>query len=321
MDTLWHYLINQMLSVTTNNYKKSYKISLFHDTRLKDMLDAHPADVDYQQAYDDYHPLHITLFGAYEDWKGKGGVQKGETLTLNQLLTLLPARINKIDAKIQAFHDKGSPRWIQLFPRDHLPFYTGSQANRIAALKALSVAIGSETNLAPAKTDVDNLYDEMLTAKANQNMAMGHVDAASNIVEKARVAAMNCQYANLGLFMHKFPTDPNSISYFFDVETITNPEQTIWKGLLDPLENHPTLIRTFEAGDMMRLKANGKGNISAFLASTPGGIDSTEIIVTAGHELIFDVADFHVTDYSTHRYLTIINKSSEFETRFLVELY
>jgi hypothetical protein len=321
MERKWHYLENQFEIGTRYSFKKAYKISLFHDTRLHDRATDHPTDTDYQEAYTEYHPLHLALSTAFSNWKAIGGLQKGETLTLTQLLALLPARINNIDAKIQVVHLKGSPRWVQLFPNKHLPFYTGSQNNRIKAVESLSTAIGSEPALAAVKTEVDAKYDELIVAKTSQISAIDYTDSASNILEKARVEAMECQYKNLGLFIHKFPQNPDLIESLFDVSTLTNPEQTIWKGHLEPLENHPTLIHTFESGDMIRLKSTGNGDIKAYLASTPGGVDSTPVEVTSHHELTFDVADFHVTNYAVNRYLTIINKSDTKETRFLVELY
>jgi hypothetical protein len=321
MKRKWHYLVNQFLVATRYSYKKSVKLSREHDNRLKKQMDDHPDDPDYATAYNRYHPLHLALEAAYNEWKSKGGMQKGDTLTLKQLLKLLPARITNIDARIQAIHEKGSSRWTQLFPKSHIPFYSGGQDERIGAVESLSSAIGSESAMATIKTEVNAIHTDLISAKNVQDGAKTATDSTSNIVEKARCAAMVGQYQNLGFFINKFPEDQDSIVLLFDVATLTNPEQTIWKGHLDPLENHPTLIHTFAEGDMMRLKAIGDGDIKAYLASTPGGMDSTEISVTANHEIIFDVADFHVTDYSTHRYLTIINKSSEKETRFLIELY
>jgi len=321
MNTRWHFMINQFLVATRNNFKKAFKLSREHDSRLKKRMDENPDDTDYPIAYNRYHVFHLELVTAYNHWKNQGGMQKGDTISLEQLLNMLPKRINKLDLKIQPIHEKGSSRYTQLFPNAHIPFYSGTQDTKISAVKTLSLAIGSELALAPAKIDVDIIYTELLAAKDEQTGTKEHKDIAASSLEKARLRAMTGQYQNVGFFINKFPDDPDSIESLFDATTLTNPEQTMWCGHLDPLENHPTLIRTFAEGDMMRLKSNGDGDLRAFLASTPGGIDSTEINVTAHQETIFDVADFHVTDYSTHRYLTIINKSNDKETRFLVELY
>jgi hypothetical protein len=321
MNRRWHYLINQCLSTTVNNYKKAYKVSREHDMRLKKRMDDYPTDLDYVTAYERYHPAHVALEKAYNFWKSKGGLQKGETLTLMQLLVLLPERINKIDVKIQAVYEKGSERYVQLFPLSHKPFYRGKQDTKINAVETLSLSIGSDADLAAVKTIVDGIHEELIIAQTEQTGAKGTTDTASGLVEEARIKVMTIQYQNIGFLINKFPNQPDMIEPLFDVETMTNPEQTIWKGHLDKLEVHPTLIHTFAAGDMMRLKSTGKGKIAAYLASIPSGTDSTEMSVEAHQELIFDVSKFNVLDYSKNRYLTLVNKSDVEETRFVVELY
>ncbi|MEI8202510.1 MAG: hypothetical protein WCH34_05830 [Bacteroidota bacterium] len=64
-----------------------------------------------------------------------------------------------------------------------------------------------------------------------------------------------------------------------------------------------------------------KGGIDAYLASTPGGTDSTKVSTTTKHEITFDVAQFHLSDYSVNRYLTLFNSSATDETRFIIELF
>ena len=49
--------------------------------------------------------------------------------------------------------------------------------------------------------------------------------------------------------------------------------------------------------------------------------DSKGITISAKQELKFTADSFGITDYTTHRYLTIVNNSATDETRFLVELY
>jgi len=317
----WHYLVNQFDNATNDNDKLAYKASLFHKSRLFERMNAFPLDLDYPILYNRYNPLHLDLETKYFDLINKGGVQKGKTLTLDQELKLLPGRINKYDILIQNVHEKGSERYVELFPKGHKPFYSGSKDNRIAAVGTFNTGIGSEVALAAVKLLVVGTFNDLINARNVQQGAKGSKTTGSGIFEAARYAAMVGQYRNLGFMINKFPETPDMIRPLFDVESLTNPQQTIWRGHLDILENHPALIRTFQAGDMMRLKSTGKGGLMAYLSSTPGGTDSTKVVVAAGQELKFDVALFNVSDYSTHRYLTIINISETFETRFIIELY
>lgn len=317
----WHFSINQFLVATKQNIKKAFKLSIFHDTHLKKRMDDNPGDTDYAFAYNRYHPLHIMLYTAYTSWKGKGGMQKGETLSVKQLLKLLPAKVNKIDLKIQDVHEKGSSRYVQLFPKAHKPFYRGSQDSRILALNVLSLTIGSETELAAVKTIVDAAYNELNDAKNRQEESKGTKIDSSVMVEAARVAAMVGQYQDVGFFINKFPTQPKLMESLFDISTLTNPDQVIWKGHLDILEIHALLIRTFEIGDKIRIKSLMKGDIGLYLASHPGGTDSAEVLCSGLHQITFDVALFEVENLKEHRYLTIVNKSATQETMFVVQLY
>jgi hypothetical protein len=321
MKHIWRFTINQFLVATRDNYKKAHKLSSAHNNRLKSRMDSNPGDPDYAFVYNRYHPLHVELSKAYSVWKAKEGIQKGETLTVKQLLKLLPARINKIDLKIQQFHDKGSPRYVQLFPQDHKPFYRGSQESRISALAVLSKSIGSETDLAPAKLMTDNLLDELNLAKKEQSGAKLLTSSGRSRIEKARIEAMIGQYQDVGFFINKFPREPKLMEILFDVSTLTNPEQKIWKGQLEPGEVKALLVRTFDADDAIRAKCMGEGSISLFLATYTGATDSKSVTIDTNRSLKFKVARFEAPDLSQYRFMTLVNNSDSKAVRFLVQLY
>ncbi|MEI8202702.1 MAG: hypothetical protein WCH34_06795 [Bacteroidota bacterium] len=321
MKKIWLYLSNQFLIATRRNFRKAYKLSREHDSRVKNALDNNPADEDYQIIYNRYHPLHEDLSVHYSNWASKGGMQKGDTLNLKQLLKLLPAKMHRIDVRIQIVHEPETQAYEKLFPQMHKPFYSGTQDSRILAVKTLITTIGDEVALAAVKADLIIIYNALESAKKVQTGAKKEKKTSSSTLEDSRVAAMTCMYQDLGLLINKFPSKPNMIEPFFDVETLTNPEQTIWKGQLDAKEVLPVLVHTFAAGDIIRLKSTGKGDIDAYLASTPGGTDSVKLSTTAKHEIRFDVAQFRVSNYKENRYLTLINASANEDTRFIIELY
>ncbi len=317
----WHYLNNQFEHETKNNFKLAYKLSVAHNGLLFERKNEFPTDLDYPILYNRYNPLHLVLEAKYYDYKSRGGVQKGKTLTVNQQLKLLPERINKYDVMIQAVYEKGSDRYVELFPNKHKPFYKGTKDNRIAAVGSLNNTIGTDAALADVKLLVNGTLNDLVDARHVQLGAKGSKETGSGALENARKAAMLMQYQDLAFLINKFPDKPDMVRTLFDVESLTNPEQTIWKGHLDPSENHPTLTHTFEAGDIIRIKSTGKSDIMAYLASTPGGTDSEGVAINSGQQLKFDVIQFKVTDYSKNRFLTLVNVSDSKETRFIVELY
>lgn len=317
----WHFLENQFLVQTQKSFKKALILSNYHDAALKKAMDDIPGDPDWATLYNRYHPLHLDYVNAYNNWKSAGGAQEGETLNVDQLLALMTANITVWDEQISAVYSSTTPRYKAIFPDGRKPFQTGSKDTRITAVLTLSTNIGADAALALVKGKVDTYYTSLNTARTTQEGAKTGTKAGSTMVDQNRITAMQMQYADLGFLMNKLSTDTETIKIFFDVETLTDPAQTIWKGHLDPSENHPTLVHTFIATDEMRVKSTGNADITVYLATTAGGTDSTPIVITAKHEQTFQASAFGITDYTTHRYLTIVNNSNTTETRFLLELY
>lgn len=317
----WHYLINQFLTATRNNFKKAVKLSRYHDFKLQGAMAANPLDPDFALLYNRYHPFHLALEAAYSAWVSSGGAHKGETITFDQLIGLMIGKVKKWDVAVQITYDDTTGRYASIFPQGHKPYYSSDIDMKIAAIRTLSTNIGSDPALGGVKAQVDAYYTQLTGTRGTQEIALGATPIQSRALDDARIDAMNGQYQNLGFLMNKVPDDPTRFKVIFDVETLTHPDQSIWKLHLDALENHPTLIHTFDPTDQLRLKSTGHGGVTAYLASTPGGTDSTPVAVTALHELIFHASDFAVADYSVNRYLTVVNNSATSDTRFVLELY
>lgn len=316
----WHYVVNQFLTCTKKNFKKALKLSRYHDAQSFKAMNDNPGDAQYILAYTRYHIFHLDMETDYATWISLGGTQESSTLNIKQLLKLKTSKLNKWINTIEGFYPAGSVRHKAILPDLRAPF-SGTRSLVIGAFKTLGINIGIDANLTTVRTEVNDYYSDLNIANTSQTGDKGSVTNASTQLEKSRVAAMTGQYQNLGLFIDKFPSDPKSISVLFDVETITNPAQVIWKGHLDAKELLQVLIHTFMDGDLIRCKSVGNAAVTLYLASTPGGIDSAPIVVDGLKELKFDVKLFGVTDYKTNRYLTIVNNSDSLETRFFIQLY
>ena len=111
------------------------------------------------QTYDD----------AYTIWLSQQGATKGQTQSLNDLLDQLRSeQIENWDLAIQNVYRQKTPQYIALLPRHRTPFQTGSQQQRITAVAALSMAIGTDAALQTLKADVDEFYDALITASNSQ---------------------------------------------------------------------------------------------------------------------------------------------------------
>jgi hypothetical protein len=317
----WHYLENQFLNETEDSFKKAVKLCDYHDHELKRAMDDDPLDPDWATLYNRHHPLKIALTNEYNAWKSSGGSQESQTLNVKQLLKLMAGKVNNWDRRSQDFYADTTPRYKEIWPDLHKPFYGHGIEDRINAVNQLSINIGTDPVMITIKGEVDTYFGQLDTARTVQDGAKGAVKVHSTAVNFARIEAMTMQYGDMGFLMNKFYQNPTLVRVFHDVETLTDPDQTIWRGHLDALEVHPVLIHTFLNDDQMRVKITGDADATVYLATTEGGTDSAGLVITAHHERLITISDFGVGSLSTHRYLTIVNNSNTTETRFLVELY
>lgn len=329
MKQLWHYLVNQFLNSTKDNFKKALKLSNYHDAYLNAKRAEDPTDPDWDTLYNRYHPHHLALVAAYTAWKNAGGQQEGQTLNVDQFLELLVTRAAKWDALVQATDgfEKGTPAYKSIFPNGRAPFYSGSKIGRIEAVNTLSQSLTGIVDLDPVKTLVDAFYGQLDTANDTQEGAKGTTKFKSQSLEQQRVETMIEQYRNLGFLIDKGANNPEFISVFFDLNVLRESRQSVFTGTLDPEETEAVLIHTFSFDDELRLHITGEDTIPAgtmvnfYLATTPGGTDSTAVAVEVNAAATtIEASAFGITEYGTHRYLTAVNPNLV-ETHYEVELF
>lgn len=166
MEKIWHYLANQFIRTTATNFKKALKLSNYHDTMLKITMDATPLDPDWALLYNRYHPLHLAYTDAYTKWKNAGGTQEGQTLNMEQLLTLLTTKVNTWDVQVQNVFEKTTPEYKSIFPDGRKPFNRGAINTRIIAVQNLGSALSSYTV-------ADTVIESPIPAATTQNVAQG----------------------------------------------------------------------------------------------------------------------------------------------------
>ena len=328
MKKIWNYLRNQFLIVTKNNFKKALKLSNYHDALLKKTMNADP-DPDWALLYNRYNPLHLAYINAYTKWKNAGGTQEGQTLNLDQLLVLLVTKVDKWDVQVQNVFDKKSKDYKIIFPDGRTPFNSGAINTRIIAVKNLGSALTPYGALATVKTDVDAFYILLDDARDVQEGAKGGTKTSSGELDQKRIPAMTMQYGDLGFLMNKYMDNPLAIAPFFELAELRGHQQVLFTGTLDPAENEPVLVHTFVADDEIRFQitidpksksAPAKAQAEFYLATTPGGTDSTAVVIMAGAEQKLFASAFDIKDFGTHRYLTAINPGSatlDFEIELL----
>ena len=306
MNLPWKYLLDQMEIQTENNVKKAVTLSLYHDSSLYTLSLIYPGLLPY---YTRYHPLHLSFMDGYTNLDSSGGAKQGDRVSVEILLVSSKQTLaNTWLVDILKLHPKGSARYIAIFPNGMTPFNSKGIDARIAAYSTLAKNIGSEVALASTKTDVTTAYNNLLAARATQTNAKTSTKDTSGTLNDLRVAAMEMQYRNLGGIMDTFfDTREVLCPLLFDLVTLRINPQTLFTGNLVGSMKKAVLANTFKATDTVDVKATQITRL--YLSTTIGGIDSTPIKVPANIKTTINVADFGVTDYTAHRFLTIVNQA------------
>lgn len=315
MEQTWKYVDDQFISATKKSYKKALKLSNYHDSALATAPAAIQAIL-----YTRYHPLHLDFVLKYNQWISAGGSQEGQTLNVKQQLKLARLKIVDWEVAIQVVYPKTTPRYKAIFPDGRKPFNRGGVDANINAFDILSMNIGIDPALTTVKAEVDATYLLLDTARDNQEGAKATVTQGSGNVETARVAIMTMQYRNtMWLLDNYYDIREAMCNTYIDLQTLRDKQQTIFNATLSIGETKPVLVRTFVADDELRLKVDGDGPVLFYLASTPGGTDSSPVTRTTDHDQKATLSEFGISDYGTHRFLTAVNNSGV-ETHILVEV-
>lgn len=332
METTWRFLINQFLNASVKSYKKTLKLSNYHDAYLNKMMQEQPLDPDWATLYNRYHPFHQAFVEEYAKWKSGGGNRKGQTLNLRQQLKMLITKVNRWGALIQIIpgFEKGKPDYVALFPQGHKPFNFGAITGRVNAVKELSQSLKPYALVNPAiqivKDEVDTFYTALSMARNTQQGAKGGTKQRSTQVETKRIEAMTEQFRNLGFLINKSAENLSFIAPFFELNVLRDRSQWLYTGTLPAGKTEAVLIHTFVADDELELKITSNDAVPAdaqvqlYLASAAGGTDSAAINLSSNKaKITINVADFGISDYGRHRHLTVVN-STTYTFHYEIEL-
>ena len=277
----WSFSNNQFSNATKNSFRKAYKMSRAHDTNLHQKTIDDPTDPNWAEMYAIYHPLHLALVAAYTSWKAGGGSLSGQTKALYDLLALLPKMIDQWMSLILPVYNRTSAKFKSFFPLGHKPFTKGAIEERIVAIQTLSTTIGDDTALIAAKTMIDADHLTVVTARNLQGGGKSSKISLKDTLETARVAAMDMLYCDTGKLIVKYFKTPLNIEPLFDLQTLRETMQSVFTRKMKTTETSEITKNTFVIGDELRGKVSDAGNlidkVILYLASTPGGIDSTGV--------------------------------------------
>jgi len=319
METPWHYLDNQFLNGTKENYKKAFQLSQYHNAFLQARVYDDPLNPDWTLMFNRYNPFHQDYADAYTAWQSAGGLQQGKTVDIDEMLNMLPAEVDTWDSMIKSIPGfrKGSGNHQALFPFGRRPFNTGSKDARIEAVRTLAESMNDYPPLSAVTALVNTFHGQLLTVRNTQTGAIGTTKFKSQAVELGRVEVMTQQYRNLGYLIDKFSAHPELIAPFFDLNVLRQSDQTRYTGTLTPNEMETVAIHTFMADDQIKVFIDSSETVPSgtlvhlYLATIPLGMDSAPVMVEAdAAPVTFGVNAFAITDLAAHRYLTAKNTNA-----------
>ena len=307
------YAIDQFVNQTKGSNEKAFKMILFHDSRLKIYKELFPLDQEYIKMYDRTHPLMLDVESRFNSISAVEWDQWAQTGTVNNFVKSLQGSLGKAhdwENRTAAIYGIANPMRFKQIWGEGLKKFNGTNAEAIGALKSLSDAIGADANplMIAIKAEVDAAYAIGNPAHHTQEEKMGTTDLKISQLHAACRAAMKMEYRNAGLLMDKFSENENDIqSSFHDMELLQSKQQTSWDITLGDREIKDVATRTQVPSSKFRATATG-GTALMYLASTPGGTDSTPVELTDLLEKKFTAAAFEVTDYAVNRHITVVNQ-------------
>lgn len=303
MKRTWLYLNNPFMIAAQRSYRQGLKLSTYYDAQLQ----ANIADPFFAALYAIYHPLHTDLSDAYSNWLAQGGTLKGETLTVDQLLKLMsPTKVNEWEYAVAGVFAKGTPQYVALFPRGRRPLNNGAKEMRIAALKQFSTNLTGIVALAAVKTDVDTFLAQLTSDRQTQLGGKGTTKHKSIETEMAIEIAMNVMHGDFGSMFRKFSGNTAHIEEYFDVNTIRNHEQIIYRRTVKAGKVRNVMQHTFGESETITLINDGTVVLYFYLAPNDSeSLDGlTSVRVDPNSELTVAITDLGEV---TNTYLNVYN--------------
>ena len=219
---LWKFLINTFFSRTVESMKNALSLTQDHLAKLT----ANEADADILAIKTDYLPVHTAFLTAVNQLDSKRGIYKGKTQSFEEALEeLARVKINEWRGQVFAVFPEGTANAVAIFPRDRQPFQQDTYDERVEAVQALSITLGTYTTkptLITLSATVAAYYITISGARALQQTDEGSVATLRTNLKAAHKLLCDGMYKNLGLLMAKYYQTPEVIANYFDLTLIRN---------------------------------------------------------------------------------------------------
>lgn len=290
MKTIWRFLLNIFDSVSKTNFKKMLLVIIDHLSKLEILK----SDPDIEALFIRTSPVCAAYEKAYSDWTAAKGNWEGETRRFKEKMAeLLTEKLKIWDAKVSNVFLEGSADYTRIFPKGRAAFRYGAYDKRINNIDALATALSNYPSLATLQTEVDAFYKAIKGIRNVQKHNKELAKAASDSLEQARKIAANMLYANLGILMDKYNSEPLLIEKYFDLSLLrttsngngVTPEPEPLKGKVAAKAMVAILEGGFDANSYFSLANIGSTTLKFYTAKLPTDpIPGSAIELLAGEE-------------------------------------
>jgi len=210
----WQQIENTFDNATKRSFKLMEMISADHDEKLAERT----SEPKILEIYNRFHPIRLAYATAYAAWFSARAAHKGLTAAFEVLREELSlVRSKAWDVAIQAFYPQGTPEYIALLPRKRKPFCSGSYEDRLAALEALVLNIGTDDNLHAVKVEVEAFTAQIKNVRTSQQGKEGRVKDLRTTLEQKRFDAATELFRDLGSLKELYASTPEAIEAFYEV--------------------------------------------------------------------------------------------------------
>jgi hypothetical protein len=319
----WNVASNLFLTAIRGSYINAKKMSNFYRAKLS----ANNSDPDIAQLENNFTSFDTTMDDTYSSFISQGGNQSGASETFSQKLGEITANVNLWDSSAQLIYAKGTGQYLALFPNGHTAFLQGSQIDRITAVKALSLSLGTvaanDTVNAAALTTlqgkVDIYYIALKAAYDDKNDGKNISSIQSDVCYDASVAVCEQMYIGMGTLMIKYYKTPEVIGGYFDEATIRGHQQTDFTHLVKPAHVFTIAQRTLAATDQIRINNTGNVPLRFYTGNTKDtaiGITFIEVAPGANN----DYAASLLGDVANNHFITVYNPDGIQTGSFVLDL-
>ncbi len=309
----WVYSINPFIAATNYSYRKAKQIA---DHTLTALANCNSLKKICSELIIEITPQINNYTAAYVKWLKQQEFQQVKKQTVSYLLAQLNnAKIKEWDLNIQNVYNSKTPEYAILSSAKNQLFQQQKTQQIIVAIGELSLAIGNDAALQKVKADIDDFYDALVVAYANEKAADANNDED---IELSRLSLAEGLYGVLGMLMYQFKSTPEAINDFFLLQELKNRQQQSLQLDVKGGETLLAIVKTFDDGDQLKLV--NRGNTVLQTALVPGKNDvmpATAFTLRANEE---ETVAPQTLGAKGNRFLIVKNLSETEKGSYAIEL-